>query len=69
MVGKGSGLTYFANRQCHFDETGGGFRKGGGGLSNGGGVSNGWGFFFRTGRWFRTAASGGVGGGWAVVTE
>ena len=50
-----------------FRKQGVGFRKGGclfsnaGGLSNRGGLSNGW--------WFRTAASGGVGGGWAMVTE
>ena len=56
-----------------FRKQGVGFRKGGclfsnagglsnrGGLSNGRGASNGW--------WFGTAASGGVGGGWAVVTE
>jgi len=56
-----------------FRKQGVGFQKGGhlfsnvgglsnrGGLSNGRGVSNGW--------WFRTAVSGGVGGGWAVVTE
>ena len=50
MMGKGSGLTYFANRQHHLlMKQGVGFQKGGCLFLNAGGLSNRWGFVVECG--------------------